>query len=125
MLGHIMEWFYRGLLGIDQTKNSVAFKEIMIKPVVVGDVTSAKGSYETMYGTISTDWKKQDTSFRLKVTIPANTTAVVCLPATKSSKIFEGNKLLKNVKDIKFLGIEKGKAKLKIGSGSYSFVINN
>lgn len=125
MLGHIMEWFYRGLLGIDQTKNSVAFKEIMIKPEVVGDVTSAKGSYETVYGTISTDWKKQGNSFQLKVTIPANTTAVVYLPANSSSKIFEGNNLLRSVKDIRFFGIEKGKAKLKIGSGSYSFVVNH
>lgn len=125
MLGHIMEWFYRGLLGIDQTRNSVAFKEIIVDPEVVGDVTSAKGSYESMYGTISTEWKKQDYSFHLKVTIPANTTAFVYLPAISSSKIFEGNNLLKNVKSIKFLGFEKGKAKLKIGSGSYSFLVNN
>lgn len=125
MLGHIMEWFYRGLLGIDQTRNSVAFKEIIVNPEVVGDVTSAKGSYETMFGTISTEWKKEGNSFHLKATIPANTTAFVYLPASSSLKITEGNNLLKNVKGIKFLGFEKGKAKLKIGSGSYSFVVNN
>ena len=125
MLGHIMEWFYRGVLGIDQSQNSIAYKQIEIKPVVVGDLTSAEGSYECMYGVITTKWTKEKDSFTLKVKIPANTTAIVYLPAASISKIFEGNALVKNVRDIKLLGFEKGKAKLKLGSGSYSFVVKD
>jgi len=125
MLGHIMEWFYRGVLGIDQSKNSIAYKQIEIRPAVVGDLTSAKGSYECMYGTISTDWKKEKNSFQLKVEIPANTSAIVYLPATSISEISEGNSSVKKNKDIKRRGIKKGKAKLRIGSGSYFFVVKD
>lgn len=125
MLGHLMEWFYRGVLGIDQTKKSIAYREIEINPAVVGDLTSAKGSYECMYGMISIEWEKQQSSFRLNVEIPVNTTAIVYLPATPSSKIAEGRNPLKNGKDIQLLGFENGKAKLKIGSGAYSFLVKN
>lgn len=125
MLGHLMEWFYGGILGIDQTKSSIACKEIVIKPEVVGDLSSAKGSYECMYGTISSEWKKEDNSFQLKVEIPANTTAIVYLPATASSKIFEGNSLIEKNNEIKLIEFENGKAKLKIGSGSYFFEVKN
>jgi hypothetical protein len=114
MLGHIMEWFYRGILGIDQSGNSIAYKEIVIKPEPVGDLSSAKGSYECMYGTISSEWKKENNFFQLKVEIPANTNAIVYLPATTASKIFEGNSLIERKSGIKLIGFENGKAKLKV-----------
>jgi hypothetical protein len=38
MLGHLMEWFYTNLGGIQQAKNSIAFKTLVIKPSIVGDI---------------------------------------------------------------------------------------
>ncbi len=51
MLGHLMEWFYSALGGIKQAENSVAFKNIVIEPEVVGDVNSCQTSYDSPYGT--------------------------------------------------------------------------
>jgi alpha-L-rhamnosidase len=123
MLGHIMEWFYRGVLGIDQSRNSIAHKETIINPAVVGDLSSAKGSYECMYGRIATEWKKTDSAFQLKVEIPANTSALVYLPADATSEILEGGLSIAKSRDVKLLGFENGKVKLKLGSGSYNFVV--
>jgi alpha-L-rhamnosidase len=125
MLGHIMEWFYRGILGIDQTQKSIAYKEIIIKPEAVGDLTSAKGSYESVYGRIVSDWKKENNSFQLKAEIPANTTAIIYLPATKDSEIFESDISVEKNKAIRFLGFEKNKAKFSVGSGVYNFLVKN
>jgi hypothetical protein len=125
MLGHLMEWFYRGLGGIDQSENSVAFKDITIRPEVVGDVTQATTSHESMYGPISTNWAKTKDSFQLRVEIPANTTAIVYLPATVSSKIIEGNHPVVNNKEMQILGKEEGRMKVRIGSGSYLFVVKD
>ena len=125
MLGHIMEWFYRGVLGIDQTKSSIGYKEISIRPEGVGNLTSASGSYESVYGKISSYWKKENSSFQLETAIPANTTAVVYLPATKTSKISESNIAVEKNKAIKFLGFEDGKAKFRVGSGIYNFLVKN
>ena len=125
MLGHIMEWFYRGIIGIDQSPTSAAYKEIVIDPRVVGDLKSAQGSYDCMYGTIATDWKMEKNSFQLRVDIPPNTSAIVYLPATTHSNISEKSRLIEKNKDTKWLGYEKGKAKLKLGSGSYFFVVKD
>jgi len=125
MLGHIMQWFYNGLLGINQADSSVGYKRIVIKPEIVGDVHFAKGSYETMYGTIVSDWKKENGAFLLHVVIPGNTTATVYLPATAQSSIYESNQLLSKQKDIKILGNGNGRTAVNIGSGEYWFTVKN
>ena len=51
-----MEWFYGGLAGIRPAEDAVAFDKIDIRPEPVGDVTSAKASYQSPYGPIATDW---------------------------------------------------------------------
>jgi alpha-L-rhamnosidase len=83
MLGHIMEWFYQGLAGISQAANSVAYKNIVIRPQVVGDVTHAAASFQSPYGEIKSAWKKTGNIFELNVTVPVNTVAEIYLPGTK------------------------------------------
>ena len=63
MLGHLMEWLYAGLAGIRQSENSVAFKNIIILPDLVGNITSAKATYQSVYGLIISDWKKEKVLF--------------------------------------------------------------
>jgi len=117
MLGHLMEWFYAGLAGIKQSPASVAFNKIEIKPQSVGDITSAKANYHSVYGNIVSDWKKNGKQFELNVEIPVNTTATIYLPASKNSIIKESGKIVK-------AGYVDGKAVIKIGSGKYNFKVN-
>jgi hypothetical protein len=124
MLGHLMEWFYRGLAGINQSGASIAYKDIVINPEVVGDVTSANGTYHSMHGTILSEWKKNNNTFNLHVKIPANTTATIYLPASPQDKITEHGAAIMNQKEIKLIGYEKGKAVIKVGSGDYNFSVN-
>jgi hypothetical protein len=84
MLGHIMEWFYNGLAGISQSSTSVAYKDIVIRPEVVGDISYVKGSYNSPYGTIRSEWKREGNNFSLYVNIPANTTATIYMPDHKT-----------------------------------------
>jgi alpha-L-rhamnosidase len=119
MLGHIMEWFYSGLAGISQEENSIAFKHIKIRPQSVGAITSAKGSFNSPYGKITSEWKKESEVFSLYVLIPANTTAVVYLPATKASTLLESGKPV-NKKDFFLSG---NNAVVRIGSGEYWFEV--
>ncbi|HEY9003493.1 MAG TPA: family 78 glycoside hydrolase catalytic domain [Mucilaginibacter sp.] len=123
MLGHLMEWFYSGLGGIDAAAGAIASNKIVIKPEPVGDITYAKTSYHSPYGVISTDWKKSDSKFELTVQIPANTSAAIYLPARKGDNIREGRKLLNTNKDIKFIAYKNGRALVKAGSGTYHFVV--
>ena len=66
--------------------------------------------------------KKENGKFTLTVQIPANTTAIIYLPAHKGGKITEGGKNIASISTIKFLGYADGKAMVKTGSGTYHFV---
>jgi alpha-L-rhamnosidase len=119
MLGHLMEWFYSGLAGIRQASDAIAFNKIEIRPEPVGDVTYAKASYHSPYGVIVSDWKKSKEQFEIHISIPANTTAVVFLPANK------GDIITKSSKQVSPLKYQNGKALLSIGSGAYDFIVKN
>lgn len=123
MLGHLMEWFYSGLGGIKSDSNDVAFKHIVIRPELVGDVTFANTSYQSPYGLISSNWKKVNGSTNFDVKIPANTTATLYFPAGKNSTVIEGGKPIANRNDIKIIKVEDGKVLIETGSGNYSFNI--
>ncbi|MFC7667739.1 alpha-L-rhamnosidase C-terminal domain-containing protein [Hymenobacter humi] len=125
MLGHLMEWLYSGLAGIRPAAGSVAFNQIDIRPEPVGDVTSAKASYHSPYGLIASDWKKSATAFDLTVTIPANTTATIYLPAPAAARITEGHQPLAQHPELQLLGSENGRARVKAGSGTYHFVVSS
>jgi alpha-L-rhamnosidase len=115
MLGHLMEWFYEALAGIRQANNSIAFRNIDIKPQPVGDVSSAKATYHSPYGQIVSDWKKNGDKFELYVEIPANSTATVYIPVGSPVKVDGG---------IISATYVNGKAVIRIGSGKYHFKTN-
>jgi hypothetical protein len=123
MLGHIMQWFYEGLGGIGQSAQSIGFREITIKPEIVGDISFVNASHETVYGKIVSSWKKSAKRFELTVSIPPNTKATIFLPATKADRITENNQEVFTRRDMKFVGFANGRAKVEIGSGNYSFTV--
>lgn len=120
MLGHLMEWFYAGLGGIEQADNSIAYKEITIDPRPIGDMRTASVSYECPYGLIKTEWERSGMSFQLSVTVPANTTATVYLSA-EATALREGNEKAEGRPGVKIIGEQNGKLAVKVGSGTYRF----
>ncbi|MCY1720954.1 family 78 glycoside hydrolase catalytic domain [Prolixibacteraceae bacterium Z1-6] len=117
MLGHVMEWFYAGLGGIGQSETSVAYKEIVIKPEFVGDLTFAKTGFNSPFGLIRSEWQRTNEGVTLEVEIPNNTSANVILPTNKINTV-----RLNGVKPPKQNLISTGKGNqivLKLGSGVY------
>jgi alpha-L-rhamnosidase len=68
------------------------FEKILVKPQPAGDLTWAKGSYNSIRGPIGIDWKKDGQSFTLQVSIPPNTTAEVWVPSTEKGTLTENGK---------------------------------
>ena len=114
MFGSIDEWFYRSLLGINALEPG--FKKIQIKPQPAGDLTWAKGSYSSIAGRITSEWKNEGGKFTLQVNIPANTTAEVWVPAKDKKALMENGK--PSVHQVQYI---KGYAVVKVGSGEYRF----
>jgi alpha-L-rhamnosidase len=120
MLGHIMQWFYEGLGGIQQTENSFGYKNIIIKPEIVGDISYANANHQTLYGNIVSQWKKTSGGFELYVEIPVNTTATIYLPST-GVNVTENGKPIGSDSSTKYGGVEKGKVIIRTGSGKFLF----
>ena len=121
MLGHINEWFYHDLAGIQSDPAVVGFKNIVIRPVPVGDLTWVKAHYDSLYGRIVSNWKLETGNLKLDVTIPINTTATVYVPAKDAAGVTESGRPAAQAEGVKFLRMENGAAVYEIGSGTYRF----
>ena len=121
MFGDISAWFYKALAGINLDPAAPAFKHIIIKPNLVGGLTSAKASYDSVRGRIASDWRIAQGHLDLEVTIPANTTATVCVPAADSAAIKEDGKTAADAAGVRFLRTEDGRTLFEVGSGTYHF----
>ena len=67
----MVEWLYKSMLGI-KVKGENLFE---ISPVIGDGVEFAKGSYNSMYGSVSSEWKKENDKVVFDITIPVNTKA--------------------------------------------------
>jgi alpha-L-rhamnosidase len=118
MFGDVSAWFYKAIGGIMPDLNSPGFKHFTIAPQVLGDLRWARTRYDSIRGPIVSDWKVVNGEFRIKVVIPANTTATVCLPveaATLRSSVPVGSNTLKA------LAARRGRATLEAGPGTFEF----
>ena len=115
--GSVIAWVYRYAAGIDTTPESPGFKEIIIHPHLDARMTSARAEYESIYGKIVSDWKGTPAGpFSLSVTIPANTSARVFLPAIAGAQLSEDGSPVG-------ARVENGSYVIELGSGSYRFEV--
>jgi len=121
MFGDISAWFYKALAGINLDPTAPAFKHIIIKPNLVGGLTSAEASYDSVRGRIVSDWKAKDGRFELTVIIPANTTATVCIPTANLASVLESGWPASKAKGVKDFRVEDGRTLFEVGSGTYRF----
>ena len=83
-------WFYQGLAGIRPDPTAPGFKKIIIRPAIVGDLTWVKCHYDSPYGRIVSNWKRDGNKVTMDVTIPANTTATVFVPGEGPREVNPG-----------------------------------
>ncbi|MDR0845688.1 MAG: hypothetical protein LBN71_10755, partial [Tannerella sp.] len=76
------------------------------------------------YGTIRSEWKQTAGDYRIQVSVPANTTAKISLPATDAQQVKTYGLPLSASADVKFAGTENGKLWVTVGSGTYQFEVN-
>ena len=121
MFGQINEWFYHDLAGIQNDPHGQGFHKIIIRPSVVGDLTEASATYDSVSGPIASHWKRDGNRLTLNVTIPPNTTATVYVPAGSASRVQEGSQPASRSTGVTLRGMEDGAAVFGVSSGHYSF----
>lgn len=119
-LGACGEWMFRSMLGIET--DGAGFKKITMKPELGEGITWAKGHYDSIQGRISSDWKIENKTFHWNITVPANTTATVYVPAKDAAAVTESGKAAAEAEGVKFLRMENDRAVYQVAAGSYGFV---
>jgi alpha-L-rhamnosidase len=87
--GCVSDWIYRYINGVNKTE--VGFKHIVIKPRPDKSLVWANFSFQSAYGEIVSEWKRENGKFILNVAIPCNTTATVFMPNGNCHEIGSGN----------------------------------
>lgn len=133
MFGSIVEYYYKYLAGIQspmEGNTSVAYKYIYLEPRVPEGLNSVDASYETVQGEVSVSWEKSANAFKYEVSIPANTTASVILPAFDfqnititegDTEIWANGSFIQGDSGIEDVKNNSGSFEVSIGSGSYVF----
>ena len=117
LLGDLLIWYYENMAGIKSNPETPGFKQIIMKPDFKAGLTYVNASYESIYGVIKSDWKTSKTNLVWKITIPANTSAVVYLPTENASAVMVNNQKLD--KFSKSYKTENNNIVLTLESGSY------
>ena len=91
--------------------------------------TASSGSidfkYESPYGEIKSAWVVKGSDVDWAVTIPANTTARLPLPATRASAFTIDGKPLAENPNVSLLSEEAGTKVFKLAAGSYTIKTTN
>ncbi len=119
MFGDVSAWFYKALAGIQPDPQSPAFKHFYVEPQVVGDLTSARGQYDSIRGRILSDWQVTGGQFQLRLAVPANSTATVSLPIARG--VLEDGKPAEQSRGVTFLRSERDRSLFEVGSGQFLF----
>ena len=117
--GAVGEYLFRMIGGISE--EIPGYQRIHIEPIIREGLTWANTSYNSIHGKIATEWKVAGDKLSLDLTIPANTTATVFVPAKDANVVTESGKQAGKAIGVKFLRMENSNAVFSIASGSYRF----
>jgi alpha-L-rhamnosidase len=121
--GAIGQWLMAYSLGIEREAPGFARFVLQPRPDPTGEMTWARGHYDSAHGRIESAWWIEDAGSRLtyKTSVPANTTATLYLPARSWAAVTEGGQPVSAAKGVALTGYEDGKAIVELQSGRYEF----
>jgi alpha-L-rhamnosidase len=77
-LGAVADWLHRTVAGL--APGAPAYREIVVRPLPGGGLTSASARHQTPYGTAAVSWERRDGRLALEVVVPVGSAATVHVP---------------------------------------------
>lgn len=76
--GAVGAWLYERCLGLEATEGG--YKKFRFKPVIGGNLTWAKGSLKTSFGTIAAKWSIEENMLTMEIDVPSQTRCELIFP---------------------------------------------
>ena len=108
----------RALLGVVPT--GPGFSTFSVRPPLHA-LTHAEGTVPTPSGPISVAWTRASGGFQLDVTVPANTSATVSVPASSTSLVWESGLKVARSPGVKSVSQSGSYVAVGVGAGTYTF----
>ena len=109
--------------GITMDENAPGFKHFFIAPFIPEDLRWAKGTHDSPYGTIRSQWEKKSEGIVFHIAVPNNSSATMYIPTDDISKILLDDKPLKSRELLTVGEMKSGKIPVELGSGEYVFTV--
>jgi alpha-L-rhamnosidase len=120
--GAVADWMFGHLGGVQIVEPG--YKKSRIAPLMEqSGLNHARCSVKTPYGLLSAEWQTVENELKLAVTVPANTSAEVVLPASSIQVVREGDVPAVAARGVKASTFEDGRLTLLVGSGRYNFLV--
>lgn len=123
---NIAAWIFQEAGGINADPRHPGFKRFIVRPQIMGDLMWAKTTYQSPYGLISLDWKRDsENNMIIKLTVPPNSTALVHLPAPAGQALItESGKPLDQAEGVQLLAAGPEETPCELVAGNYVFEIS-
>lgn len=123
--GAVGEWMYRYMAGIAPDYEKPGFKHINLNPLFDPErrISKVDAGFGSNYGAVASAWQTEEGGrYSYKVTVPANTTATLTLPAAPEGlALLEGEVNAADAEGVAGYSEADGMVTMTLGSGSYSF----
>ena len=123
--GAIVQWLYEDLAGMRPL--APGYARIEFKPEIPrAGLDRVSASYESVRGTVATSWRRTATGLELDVTVPANATGRVYVPAPRAGGRDRSGRRRRRSRrpkspSVKLVGVEGDRVVYEVGSGRYQF----
>ncbi len=117
----IVGWLFRSLAGINADPERPGFRHTVLRPLPVGDLRWVRASFRSAYGVIGSHWEIDGANIKWEVTVPANTSAVACVPTSDPGSVLESGRPARTAEGVRFACTEDRAAVFELKSGASRF----
>jgi alpha-L-rhamnosidase len=124
--GAIVQWLYEDLAGFRALEPG--YRRIEFRPEIpAAGLDRVAASHESVRGTVATSWRRTGGGLELEVTVPANATGRVYVPARDAKAVTESASgapvEAARAPGVKLVGVEGERVVYDVGSGRYRFEV--
>lgn len=122
---HLGAWFIEGLGGIRPGPDGRGYQDFVLRPGLWNQAPLGwvETHFDSPYGRIVSQWRRDGDRLRLRFVVPPNTTATAQLPTTDTAKVREGGKPLRPARGVSQIASANAAITVRLQPGAYDFVI--